>query len=526
MRVAVLTGRLAYPEVSRRVKGRARVYVADYDVASLIPVSVIEDYACRAASEGYQVLIVPGMHAATSSQLASISKKCGIIVVKGPKTLDALPEVVDAIASGKLKLEPGGVVDLTPNPVKLLRKNSQHFYPKGFYKLFNGLKIPIRPPPILVLAEVYLAEGLEEDAIGKALRMYREGASAIVLGASADYPCTKLGEIVSRLVSKGVPVGVDTPLVECMEEGLRRGACLLLSAHPANVDSLPKPLRDGVGVVVVPFKPSESPPPLEERVERLASLASRVRSRGYVPILDPVVQPPLLGLAESIRAYVEASRRLLEPLMAGIGNIYELQDADTIGSIALSTAIFAEAGVSLLLVSEESWKARGAVVEAVLAAIQSSLAMTARSPPKDNGVELLVVKEKRPKTWRPLPLEILRDVEVVDASSVASRVRFVRDPLGDVVFYIDSNTAYAVVVRNGKPVRVYKASKAEDLYKALVELHDISRLDHAAYIGYEAHRLHVALTLGKSYVQDEEPITSLREAYSSLIEEYKRVLSE
>ncbi len=526
-RVAVVTGRMASGMV-REVASRygVGVYVAGVDVASLIPLHEIEAIACRAAGEGYEVLVVPGMHPVSRRQLEELSSRCGITVVKGPKTLEGLPEVLRLLVEGGVSPSPGDVVDVEPDPARLLEEAAAGFYREGFWRLCCGLLLPRRPPPVLVAVEVYAVPGAEEEAVAKAERFARWGAPVLVIGAGYGYPRRRLLDLLDKVLDLGVCVGVDTPDTRLHAEALEKGASILLSATPETIEDFPRPSRDGVALVLVPFKPGSQPPPPNERARVLEWMERKALEKGYIPVADPVVQPPLAGLGESVVAFYEASRRLRAPLLAGIGNIYELQDADTPGSIALSTALFAELGASVLLVSEESRKARGAVVEALVAAIQASIALARQSLPKDLGVDLLVVKEKREKSWKPFTPEQLANAEWVEASRAARKLKASRDPHGDVIVYLDGDRILAVHVRDGKPVRVVHGTDGEEVYKALIALGVPTRLEHAAYLGYELHRAHMALRLGKSYIQEQEPIQPLHERYNTLIRRYLHHLKQ
>ena len=64
---------------------------------------------------------------------------------------------------------------------------------------------------------------------------------------------------------------------------------------------------------------------------------------------DPVLDPPMQGLAESLQRYVlfrEANPHF--PLFFGAGNVTELMDADTQGVNALLAALAAELGAAML----------------------------------------------------------------------------------------------------------------------------------------------------------------------------------
>ena len=52
------------------------------------------------------------------------------------------------------------------------------------------------------------------------------------------------------------------------------------------------------------------------------------------------------------------------------------------------------------------------------------------------------------------------------------------------------------------PINILKGTTAEMLYKKIIEMRLITRLDHAAYLGSELEKAEIALNIGKNYVQD------------------------
>ena len=128
---------------------------------------------------------------------------------------------------------------------------------------------------------------------------------------------------------------------------------------------------------------------LEENVEA-------AKSFGILVIADPVLSPPLQGLAASIKGYIDFRRSNPNlPLFFGVGNVTELLDADSQGSNALLAALGSELEASILFTPEYSPKARGSVGELRTASEMMMLARHRHSPPKDLGIDLLVLKEKR-----------------------------------------------------------------------------------------------------------------------------------
>lgn len=511
-----MTGRLAAEAVKRvveRFDDVVEVFVANTDVASLAPLSEIERAVRYAALNRIRYVMIPGLHAVSRSILEDLSRRYDVVVFKGPKDLDSVPEVLARIVDGRLIPKPGDSLEEVLGGKASLRTFLNELKLEGF-RLRNGIVIPYRPPPVHVFAEAYIFG----DGSVERLRVLARKASCLVLGFPASYSRQKALELLEAVRKWSVCLGVDSPDDELL---VRAASNLLvdvvLSVHPDNTGIL-RELPEGTGVVLLPSHPASPLPSVGERVKVLERLSNEAVKRKLVPIADLVVKPPLMGLVESITAYFEASKKLKVPLLAGLGNVYELLDADTHGVIALLSAIFVEAGVSIFLVSEASRKATGAVLEALLSSLLSSAAKHWRRVPKDVGVDLLVLKEKQARVYKGVVAQ-----RIVDAWE-AKREPFVQDPLGYLQVWVEDCFIYVTLLRNGKPILTLRARNAEEAYRAAVAHHMVSRLDHAAYLGYELAKAELALNLGKSYVQDEPVLVPLGKRFANTIAEYLRVL--
>jgi len=87
--------------------------------------------------------------------------------------------------------------------------------------------------------------------------------------------------------------------------------------------------------------------------------------------------------------------------------VTELLDADSQGANALLAALGSEVGASILFTPEYSAKAKGSVRELAQASRMMLLAQKRGTPPKDLGIDLLVLKEKRPRSKEPLPYQFI-----------------------------------------------------------------------------------------------------------------------
>ncbi len=253
----------------------------------------------------------------------------------------------------------------------------------------GGFKPPLRPPPMIVVAEVYFRHGLDET-LKRVQEALSEGADAVSIGAWGlkGHLRDEYLETISK-ASKHTPVFADPGDKDLMVQALEAGASVGISITRKDLSSIPHMLREEKAFVLIPSSPEED----------LYKTGLEAAQHGYSRIiLDPVLKPliypgALSGLEEAHRL----SKLWRGPIMLGINNVYELLDADTTGSIPTLIALAAEAGASIILVTEESWKARGAIIEARIAADLVSLSLYYKSPPKDYPLRLLIAKMKRPQ---------------------------------------------------------------------------------------------------------------------------------
>ena len=508
VRVALVTARRAegmVREAARRIAERTGwvvdVVVAPVEVAALIPRSVLEE-TLRGIRGRYDLVIVPG---GIGYSLEGLEEAAGAPVVRGPRDawdLELLAELGD---EGLEKLKERG--ELTGELLldKWLAELEEAY--RGSPGLEAcGVKIPLRPPPVIVAAEVFLEKGHVEEKAEKAAELAGRGGHILVAGFGQGWSPEEALEALDRVRSLlgGAPVAVDTPSLEVARAALEWGACMLLSVGAWNAGWLAE-LPRRVPVVVTPVKEDGSlPSSPTERVEVLGRVAGEARRLGYPVVLDPVVDAPGFGsLGVSVASYLLASLEFKNaPLMAGIANVYELMDADSHGQIAALTQVYAEAGASMILVSEESRKARMAVTEAAIAATMTSISLLKKRPPKGLGIDLLYAKEKReqpPASGLPK-----RPSMVLDAAGVAAWRPFRPDRVGSHRIALEEGRIADYYIGRRGTVKIL-GERAEDVYKAIAYMGYAGDPAHYAYLGYELCKAEHALLMERSY-QQEKPL--------------------
>jgi dihydropteroate synthase-like protein len=132
------------------------------------------------------------------------------------------------------------------------------------------------------------------------------------------------------------------------------------------------------------------------------------------------------------------------------------------------------------------------------------LAKKRNSVPKDLGLDLLILKDKRLRQ-EPYNRKIESNTHVVYATQQPEYS--VLDEKGLFKIAVDhvNRTIIALHLKDNqqeKPNVVIKSETAEKIYSKIEEMGLITRLDHAAYLGRELAKAEIALATGKEYVQD------------------------
>jgi hypothetical protein len=227
----------------------------------------------------------------------------------------------------------------------------------------------------------------------------------------------------------------------------------------------------GVEVVAIPDQPG-SLEGLDQTIEFLVS-------RGVPFRIDPILEPIGFGFAASLGRYLEVRRRYPEAaMMMGVGNLTELTDVDSAGVNTILAGFCQELKIqSVLTTAVINW-ARSSVRELDLAR---------------RLVHHAVIHHTLPKHLEPR-LIALRDPKVVDfgADNLAELQRRIRDPNWRI--FAEGGTIYAInnrcFLHDPDPF-------------VLFEQMGVSDASHAFYLGYELMKAKTALTLSKTYRQDQ-----------------------
>ncbi len=503
MKLLLVTSRAAadmLKEVVRDLRKRLgervefEVFVSSVPVASLASAELIgrELVKFLKGRKGFDLVVIPGL---VHGSARAVEELTGIKSVKGPKYVGDLPDFIDMLLAG-FEFSPDVPADellretivssLDEKVSKLSAESKAVFY-------LRGIKIPVKPPPLILL---YETSADPEKAIADAVYVRELGFEGIVIGCESwGCPKSVVREVI-KCVRKAWPdalLGLDARDYSSLADIITLSDVdIVMNLTRNEVKEIGSALR-GKAAVIIPETGVSDP------IDSIRQGIRKAESAGAKPIIDPMLLPPLNGLAPSLSTFLMSLRTFSKyPHLMGAPNVYELIDADSPGIAAILTSLAVEAGASLILVTESSNKARGAAQEFSIARRMVLRARARRSPPKDVGASLLILKEKKERSVRPPKLGVR---EVVVDRYVPPRL----DKEYFVKIYVDNEkgriVADAYSAKGGVVLRVVGRDALSVARALLSEIPDISR-EHAAYLGYELGKAEIALKLMKSYVQD------------------------
>jgi dihydropteroate synthase-like protein len=370
--------------------------------------------------------------------------------------------------------------------------------------------------PMRVMAEIVDAPLMSSEEIQRLAKRYVERGAAVIdvgmiAGESRPDDARRAVEAVKGAVN--VPVSIDTLDPVEARVAVSAGADLILSVDAGNVEEMASFASD-VAVVAIPTNQREGffPKEVNERVAFLEEIIGKARKLGITRILaDLIVEPS--NLLRSFIAFREFKERNPEvPLFLGASNFTELIDADSVGVNATLACLSSEVGANILLATEKSPKAKGTVREMVTASKMMFLAKKRNSVPKDLGLNLLVLKDKR---LRGEPYNSETETETPVISATDNLEPEVIDEKGLFKIAVDHTNGTIVAIhipdsQQNKPSVIIKGETAENIFSKIEEMNLITRFDHAAYLGRELAKAEIALVTGKEYIQDSQLFTSFK----------------
>jgi len=518
MKTLVVTGTLADGIVRKYVEEsgvEAEAVSLPTQVAALMSINYISDMLESRDISKFNLILVPGLVAGDVSQIA---ERLGIPTYKGPKQAADLPLVLQQL--GKVGLSTTRpACELMQNLLEkeafeqlglLQRKTRQLAGKKLGIQIGRGKKAvwigPSFPP--CVLAEIVDASTLSRSELRKKARNFVEsGAEIIDVGMVAGGGNPSKAKLAVKVVRKAVstPVSIDTSDAEEIRAAVEAEVDLILSINAENMKNVSEFARE-IPVVVTPADETRNcPTHVDKKIEQLERNLERAKQLGFKkliadPILTPIFTP---NLTESLVAYYRFRERNPSiPIMFGAGNVTELMDGDSIGANLLLASIAYDLNANIILTTEASNKTLGCVRELSTSIKMAMLARERASPPKDLGLDLLVIKEKRRREEY-----YQRAIQKYARQISAKKREFVYDPKGFFKVTVDRDRRCIVVshykYNRDKPDVIIKGKDPLEICTTIIEDALLSRFDHAAYLGIELTKAVIALQTGKSYVQDD-----------------------
>ena len=519
MRIIVVTGKMA----ERNVKHYASMIKLDIDVV-VLPISVAAfitpeyaaEYLRKEDLHGYDMILMPG---AMLGDVTLIEKATGVPTFKGPvHAADLAMSFMEGLKLSKIlpasKFANDLIRDSAEAEIKKIKEKWHEIYAEHGGLIIGSMnnQIPIGSAfPMPVVAEIVNAPQRRQDEISRLAKYYEsEGAEIIDIGMLAGTPMpARIEDIVDTLRnSVNLPLSIDTLNGDEIKAAANLGIDLVLSLDAGNIAEVSNEVVD-IPVVVLPsnMKKGELAKDAVERVRDLEKNIEYAKDLGLKKIIaDPVLEPAFQpGLMNSLRAYQLFRERNREiPMLFGLGNVTELIDVDSIGVNGLLTTLAYEVGANLLFTPEFSVKVKGSVRELAVASKMMFLARQKNTVPKDLGLDLLVLKEKR---WVEEPY-VKHDGLKVSIIRSKEEVDFTPDKTGWFKIQVDRENKMIEAVfyhRNEeKPSVIVRGKNVTEIYQTIIRERMIEKLDHAAYLGKELEKAELALKLGRAYVQEED----------------------
>jgi len=467
MRILLPTGRITEEAVRKAAAGYDATVVVTGELASFLTPGKLRELL---AGGSYDIVITSGM---CTASFQKIEDETGVPIYRGPRHAADLPMILKILGTVELSREiPADDLlttirqrEATDKVNRLENEAPGEFSIRGV-KIGGGSRMK-------VLAEIMDAHR-QPDIRGRVIRFFESGADIVDLGFGFDATPEDVRRVFSEVADLPGPLAADTQNPDLIRAALPR-VDLILSLHDGNISEAgPHLAACNAAAVIVPQN------------HTLGETIQSAKGMGITHlIVDPLLQPAGSGLTSSLAGFSDPGC----PLFFGAGNVTELIDADSIGVNALLAAMAHELHASVIFCSEHSDKTQGAIRE-MRTATEMMLLTGERPYPKDLGIDLFCIKEKRRRREPPLEYS-----EISEAEEMPDDIQY--DPRGN--FRIGIEDGWIVAVRNGKAVR---GRRWQDLLYTLLKQDAVSLLDHAGYLGRELYKAELAIRFGRSFEQD------------------------
>ncbi|PKL64342.1 MAG: dihydropteroate synthase-like protein [Methanomicrobiales archaeon HGW-Methanomicrobiales-3] len=469
MRILLPTGAATEEMVRDAAAGFDADVVVTGEIASFLTPHRLRELIGR---KKYDLVIVSGM---CTASFEGVERETEIPVYRGPKHAADLAMILAALPSVSLsRTVPADMFLAGKKAEEARRQVADLERATGANFIVRGVKIG-GGSRMKVLAEIMDAPRCE-DIRTLVERHFARGADIVDLGFGFDATPEDVHRVFSALEGIDRPLAADTQDPDLIRAALGR-ADIILSLQEENIPLVGAAIADaGAAAVVVPGTAT---------LKKNIAMAKAAGVRCI--IADPLLQPAGSGLVASLKNF----KKSRYPLFFGAGNVAELLDADSVGTNAVLAAMAMEVGAAVIFTSEHSDKTCGSVREMRRATEMMVLARD-RPYPKDLGIDLLILKEKRRRREPPLEYEM-----TITAQEMLPEIEY--DPKGNFRIGIEGDTIVAVL--HGRAVRGHRW---QDVLHTILLQGDVSLLDHAGYLGRELYKAELAIRYGRSFEQDGE----------------------
>lgn len=514
MKVLLLTGKLAEKIVrkySKRTDIETEIIVLNIPVAALLTLEQIRNSLEKIDTKKFDLILIPGL---IRGDTATIFGSKETPIYKGPKYAADLPTILDSIEKSKLstiipacELLKNELQQKALKELERVEKEQNILLKKPGNMLIGQLAIG-RDFPIRIMAEIVDAALMSTKEIQRLAKHYiKNGAHIIdvgmVAGGSRPADAKRAVEAIKKI--SNIIVSIDSLDPEEIREAVNAGADLILSADAGNIDKI-APFAKEIPIVCIPTNQSKGyiPSNITGRIKFLEEIIEKAKKLGIKKIIGDLILEPSNLIESLIAFYYFGLKHPNIPLFIGVSNVTELFDADSIGINALLAYLSSEIKASIILATEKSIKAKGTIEEQSLASKMVFLAKKRNSVPKDLGIDLLVLKDKR-KIEEPYNKKLETQARTININERTKPSKI--DPHGEFRIILDRRAKKIVAIHYSSvkliPINILKAKTAERLYKKIIEMNLISKLDHAAYLGSELRKAEISLKTGKNYIQDD-----------------------
>lgn len=504
-------------EYSNQSSVKHQVLSIPVQVAALISPKYLVNILAEINLKNFKSILIPGM---IKGDISEVSKTLGIPLFKGPKHAADIPVVLNNFASLKLSTEKPACELIQCQIKKKILKDLITLRRKAFLLKRKGLGFNVGVAkrkvwtdfdfPPLITAEIVNVNFLSDRAVLKKAEYYvNSGADIIDIGMSPGGSHPEEAARVVKLVSIHVrkPVSIDSNDPDEIDAAVKSGASLILSINGENMREVSRKnsVKETLTVVTPADEEGMIPQDPLERTIQLEENINRAKTLGFKSLIADPLLTIYPSLVNSLQAYIEFRKRNPRiPILFGAGNITELADVDSIGINFILSSLAYELGKCIIFTTEASDKTFGSVKEISIALKMIAVARNRKSPPKDLGLDLLFIKEKR-KRDDILEFEMERVAKILrESSDKAYKV----DPKGFFKFRINrrDNEIFALHFRHGEntPHIAIKGTDPVKIYRKIIGEGLISTLDHAAYVGSELQKIKIALQTGRGYIQDDD----------------------